>query len=141
MLQNFDTDLDTAGVTRMVKTTVAPVVTETVTVTLKPSDRTQFIAKSEDSWEWGDLRDFVVAEIEKRTGAFPRDFKKEAGIFKSFMARWGDKAPAIARTAFEVHEGMWKGAPISVNRFCKGSDPYFAQPIADRLSDQPIAGW
>lgn len=140
MLQNFDTDLDTAGVTSMVKT-VAPAVVETVTVRLKPSEKTAFVVSDEKDWAWDNLRDYVVAEIESRFGAFPRNFIREAAIFKSFLSRWGVAAPAIARSAFEVHDGMWKGAPVSVNRFCVGSDPYFAAPLAERIADQPVAGW
>ena len=94
-----------------------------------------------DHWAWSDLRDYVVSQIETRFGAFPRDAKKEAGIFKSFLARHGDDAVAIARFAFEVEDGYWAGAPISVNRFCKASDPYFAEKIKPRMVAQPVTGW
>lgn len=131
-LIDFDTDLS-RSTTVVVKQT-APVVTETVTTTLAPSAKSTHVLKSESEWGWEELRDYVVSSIEKRHGAFPRNFKTEASIFKSFIVRWGAQAPAIARFAFEFSDGMWHNAPISVNRFCKNSDPYFAQPISQRLS-------
>jgi hypothetical protein len=87
------------------------------------------------AWSWEQLRDYVVSQIEARWGARPRDPMKEAGIFKGFVARWGDQSETIARVAFEVHGGMWNGAPMSVQRFCKGSDPYFAAIIAKNITN------
>lgn len=114
--------------------TEAPVVTETATGRPLPSAiGTTDLAVSEESWGWEQLRDYVVRKIEEAHGPFPRDFKKEHAIFKSFTARWGDKASAIARHAFEVNNGFWRNAPIGVNRFTKGCDPYFAEIIAERL--------
>jgi hypothetical protein len=133
---DFDNDLDTAQSTRRVitRSTPVPQVEERVTV-IPASDQRGFLAKPEAMWNWSDLRDYVVGEIEAAHGPQVRDPKKEAGIFKGFISRWGiEKAVAISRAAFQVHGGMWRNAPISVNRFCKGSDPYFAQPIADNLS-------
>lgn len=143
-MRNFDTELDLHGVTKMVTTSTTSVVTEvvveeSVTVTRHPSTSRAYLGKTE--WAWDDLRDYVVAEIETRFGAFPRDSRKESGIFKSFLARWGSQAQAIARFAFEVEDGRWGGAPISVNRFCKGSDPYFAEKIVARLVESPVKDW
>ena len=114
---------------------------EAVTVTPRPSQSRAFVAKTDDAWDWSDLRDYSIAQIEERFGPFPRDAKKEAGIFKSFLARHGEQASAIARFAFEVEGGYWAGAPISVNRFCKASDPYFADKIKPRLVDAPVKAW
>jgi hypothetical protein len=114
-------------------TTVAPVVVETVTVVAKPSQAAGFVMRDEQAWGWQDLRDYVIREIEQRHGPQVRDPKKEAAIFKSFLTRWSDSAVAIAKAAFEVHGGMWRGAPISVNRFCLASDEYFAAVIAKNL--------
>lgn len=110
-----------------------PQVVETVTVTPVASTAAGFVMKPESAWGWQDLRDYVIREMEKRNNPQVRDPKKEASIFKGFLSRWGDKAPAIAKTAFEVHDGMWRNAPISVNRFCKASDQYFAAVIAERV--------
>jgi hypothetical protein len=87
-----------------------------------------------DSWGWSELRDYVVREIEARHGQQPSDPRKEASIFKSFLNRFPDgQAIRIARAAFEIYDGWWANAPISVNRFCKGSDEYFATPILAKL--------
>lgn len=85
------------------------------------------------TWTWEQLRDYVIGQIHQRWGAQPRDLLRESGIFKGFVARWGESAGPIARAAFEVHGGMWKGAPIAVSRFAKGSDPWFAEIIAQNL--------
>jgi hypothetical protein len=113
---------------------VVPVVQETVRIVPVASQGAAFIMKSDIAWGWSDLRDYVVAEIEKRHGPQVRDARIEASVFKSFMSRWPEQSVAIAKAAFgPVHEGMWCNAPISVNRFCKASDSYFAAKIAERL--------
>lgn len=86
-------------------------------------------------WTWEQIRDYVVAGIEENTGYFPRNPLTEAGIFKSFKSRWGDMAGPIAIYAIRVAGGWWQNAPISVNRFCKGSDEYFAKIINGRLEE------
>jgi hypothetical protein len=94
------------------------------TVTIDPAEKDR----------WSELRDYVVEKMEEIHGPFPRDAKQESGIFKSFIGRWGfDNAMAIARCAFEVHGGMWYNSPVRVQRFCKGSDPYFSVQIAGLL--------
>lgn len=82
------------------------------------------------TWTWEQMRDYVVGEITARWGARPRDPLKESGIFKGFVNRWGAQSEPIARAAFETYNGIWNGAPVSVERFAKGSDPYFAEVIA-----------
>lgn len=117
--------------TVVVKQTVAPVV-ERVSVTPIPSST--HLLRGESQWDWSQLRDYVVAEIVRRHGPQPRNPKTEASIFKSFLNRWPDgQAVRIAKAAFEIHDGMWGKAPISVNRFCKASDEFFASPILARL--------
>lgn len=108
-----------------------PTVQETVRVT--PVASAAYLMKPDDQWSWEDLRDYVMGQIVAFHGPQLRNTVKEAGIFRSFMARYPDKAVGIARFAFEQQRGMWQRAPISVTRFCKGSDPYFADVIANRL--------
>lgn len=110
--------------------TTVPQVVEEVRVVRRPSEapRSDLLVPTDD-WGWEELRDYVVARIEEIHGAFPRDFRKETGIFKRFMSTYGQAAPLIAQYVFEVKDGRWKGAPVSVNRFCKASDPFFAEPI------------
>lgn len=109
-------------------------VTETVTVTQLPSESRTHLLKPVDQWGWSELRDYVVTAHEERFGPFPRDARKEYGIFTRFAKEWGGHAGAIAKYAFETCDGWWMNAPVTVNRFCKGSDPYFAKPIMDRLT-------
>lgn len=140
-LRDFDTELDRAGVTRLVVrhepaevVTEVPTVVERVTIRPLPTAHgAAHLTKADEEWDWEALRDYVVRAIEQRHGPFPRNFKTEHSIFKSFVSRWGKQAPAIARYAFEVCDGMWSNAPISINRFCKGSDQYFAAVINSRL--------
>lgn len=133
MLQEIDTDLDAVGVTSRIIHKEVSIPQPVVTGTIVRSERTAYMATSDDQWSWQDLRDYVFREIESRFGPQPRDPKIEAGIFKGFIGRWGADAAAIARHAFEVADGYWKGAPISRSRFTQNCDPYFAQPIAERL--------
>lgn len=128
-LLNFDTESDRSA-TRVVRTVAA--VAESVTVRPRTSEARAHLIGGADTWE--SLRDYVVAQIEQRWGPFPRDPKKEYGIFSSFLSRWGGQAMPIARHAFEIEDGRWRGAPISVNRFCKASDQWFGQVIAERLT-------
>jgi MFS family permease len=79
------------------------------------------------------LRDYVVLAISERFGNFPRNPVIEKSIFTGFVKRWGAQAPAIARCAVEIHGCWWRNAPLSIQRFCQGNDPYFAQVIASRL--------
>lgn len=110
-----------------------PIVRDTVVAT-RLSESATYLTVPEESWGWEELRDYVVHEIEAKQGPQPRDFRKEAGIFKSFMARYGDQSVAIAKVAFgPVFDGVWRSAPITVTRFCKGSDPYFGDVILKRL--------
>lgn len=130
-LRHFDDEVDIRRANGTPTTTVKMV--ESITITPKPSEgRTHLLAEA-SAWTWEQLRDYVVQSIEHRFGAFPRNFKTEHSIFKSFVSRWGSQAGPIAVHAFEVLDGRWAGAPISVNRFCKNSDTFFASEIAKKL--------
>jgi len=131
MLIDFDSVLDVQKVTK-----IATVVAPRTIVRVVPNQSRQDLIQDMGTPGWDGLRDYVVNQIESRFGGFPRDAVKEKAIFSSFLTRFGDRAMPIARSAFEVHEGMWMGAPIGVNRFCRGSDKYFANPIAERLSTE-----
>lgn len=93
-----------------------------------------YLLLADAQWTPADLRDYVVSEIEQREGpATGRDPAVEMSIFKAFAGRWGALGPAIARHAFTVCDGWWRGSPVTVKRFCKNCDKYFATPIADLL--------
>ena len=128
-MRNIDTELDLREVTSIVR------VSETVKVITQPSSKSMaHVAKPDSEWRWSDLQGYVVHEIERRFGSCARkDPKVEYGIFNSFVSRWGAKAPAIARYVFDVCGGYWGNEPVALTRFCKGSDPYFAVPISERL--------
>ena len=120
--------------------TAAPVITQSVSVQTTQS-RSDLLAASDAEWTWVELRDFVVAQIVERFGAFPRDSRKEHAIFNRFISTFGPSdAAAIARYAFGPScDGWWGKAPIQIQRFCKGSDSYFAHVILQRLADTKSA--
>lgn len=127
---NFST---TAARPRTEVVTQVPVVQETITIKAVPQavDRN---GGSTSNVTWQKLRDYVTAQVEATSGPFPRDVRKENTIFMAFMARWPEQAMDIARFAFESCEGIWKGAPVSVVRFHRTSDSYFAEPIAKLIN-------
>lgn len=132
-LIDFDCPIDVIPGRRVVVSTSIPApIQETVVV--RPSAATAYLAKPTEDWSPAELRDYVVHQIETRHGPFPRDEVKEMAIFKSFASRWPEqRAQAIARFAFEIAGGYWKGSPIKITRFCKASDTYFAAEIDKRL--------
>ena len=126
-MQNFDTVLDVQGVSRMV-------IQESVVVKPRaagPSSPSRTHLLTED-WSWRELRDYVVAEVEKRQGSVDIDPVKLAAIFKGFVHRQPN-AQAIARYAFETLDGYWQNRPVDVYRFCKANDPFFARPISEQI--------
>lgn len=114
--------------------TVSQSVTITERVEVRPAG---YKFKADNQWGWEELRDYVVAQVEERFGPFPRDLPKEVSIMKSFTERFGPNAPRIARAAYEVHKGMWGGAPIRLTRFTRASDAWFAQVILAQLPQEP----
>lgn len=85
--------------------------------------------------EWGEreLRDYIAAQMAERGVASPMEPWRELTVVKSFLKRHGAKSVRIARYVFERLDGNWRGQPVTFSRFCKGSDPYFAEPIARAL--------
>jgi hypothetical protein len=98
-----------------------------------PSSQGRMFLASSGPWSWEALRDYVVVSIERRWGPFERNPMTEYRIFTSFLKRWGPKAEPISRYVFEIRDGLWRGSPVTIYRWTKGSDPYFASVIADRL--------
>lgn len=130
MMINFDTELDAAGTTRMVITDIVPKVRDTVTVrpaAPAPEPTPASTPAGDVSWEL--VRDYVIEQIGKVVGPFPRDTRKENTIFMNFVGRWGAASMEIARYAFEQSGGVWMGAPVGVFRFHRTSDVCFAQEI------------
>lgn len=130
-MRNFPDVLDEQGATKIVVTQQTPVVQQT-TRTVVPESAHHLLAE-ESAWDWRALKDYVITEITQRHGPQPLDERRVKAIFESFLKRWGDLAVPIAKAAFTDYDGMWAHAPISVNRFCIKSDPFFAAQIAERL--------
>ncbi len=129
-MQNFDTELDLAGVTRLVEVRE----TTRTTPTIPHASRTHLMADGE--WTWMQLRDYVTTEIERRFGTRSKMQHYHAmGTFKGFIKRWGpEHAERISRYVFESCDGIWIGKPVTAAQWCANSDPFFAKPIAERLS-------
>lgn len=109
-------------------------VTQEVTVSRADSAETSYLLKPVAQWVWEDLRNYIVTEGEKRFGPQQRNPAKEAGILKAFIGRHGiADAVMVAQAAFEIYEGMWRSAPITVTRFTRNNDAYFAEPILARM--------
>lgn len=128
-MRNIPSRLATAGKTRI--RTEAPQATQKVTVT--PVQTTTHLLADEAEWTWENLRDYVMAEIEKRHGPQVSDPVRVKATFQGFLKRWGADAVVIAKAAFEIYDGMWANAPITYTRFCKKSDDFFARRILDRI--------
>jgi hypothetical protein len=89
-----------------------------------------------EDWSWEQLRDYVMRVVAERHGPQPRREQAQINsVFKSFAVRWGRQAGPIARFAFEQQDGYWRDAPVTITRFTKGNDDYFAGPISERLTD------
>jgi hypothetical protein len=122
-----DDDVDVVAVKHVV-----PVVTETVTV--RRVEQGESDESTSSSWDTEGLLSYVADQIQRLHGPFPRDARREKAVMQAFLNRWGDQAAPIARYAFEVAGGMWRGAPISISRFGQGSDKYFGAVIVEQLS-------
>jgi|JI9StandDraft_2_1071091.scaffolds.fasta_scaffold02486_17 hypothetical protein len=127
----FTTTVEELGITDKVEVIPSEQAMEIISRPTVSQGKTHLTATA--PWTWEQMRDYVIGEIQARWGARPRDPLKESGIFKGFINRWGDKSEPIARAAFEVYNGVWNGAPIAVERFSKGSDPYFAEVLSKNV--------
>lgn len=80
------------------------------------------------------LLDYIVRNIVIRWGEFPRVIEKDEAIIKSFYSRFGhDDAWRVARAACESYGCVWNKSPLTVLRFTRNSDPYFAKVILEAL--------
>lgn len=138
MLRDLDLDQlsrEVIPVTFGVGATVHQSAVEASKPSLPQVQAKRWLVDTTAEWGWEELRDYVVGEIQDRQGPIPRDPLKEAAIFKRFVKQWGERAKPIAQYAFGVCDGKWAGAPVGVNRFCKGSDEFFAEEIVRRLDE------
>lgn len=133
---NFPSSLGAVASVSVVKAVdVVPVIKDTVTFRRpEPSEPSSPSVGSAAAWTPERLMEYVVQAIERIHGPFPRDEVKEGSIFAGFVSRWGRQAGPIAQRAFGDHEGMWRGAPVRIQRFLQVCDPYFAAPLVQEIS-------
>lgn len=124
-----------ATVTRIAVNQRPSVTGQAVVRSLPVNTSKGYLIRPDDQWTPADLRDYVVDKIVERDGRqFPRNPAKEMSIFTAFVARYQEFSGAIARYAFDGPDaGWWCNAPIGIERFCKGSDLWFANKILDSL--------
>lgn len=71
---------------------------------------------------------YIDAEIARCSGPQLPCFHAEQ-IIDGFWERFGADGMVICRQAFEAHNGMWHGAPVTVQRFQAHHDQFFAVPL------------
>lgn len=59
---------------------------------------------------------------------------RESDIAAEFLSRFGADGVRIARAAYEIHAGRWKGAPVTIRRFTESNDAFFARVILGQLA-------
>jgi hypothetical protein len=103
-------------------------VTERVDVT-PVSERVAALAgKPAAEWTAEDFRVFVTDETLRLNGP-QLPVQQAQQLMTGFFERFGSNAVKIVRHVFEVHSGMWRGAPVTVRRLAENQDQFFAAPI------------
>lgn len=75
----------------------------------------------------------IISEIDRTAGPQLPCYQREA-ILNGFFDRFGgEDGMAVSNQAFKVHEGMWRGAPVTVLRFQAGHDEFFARPLLEEV--------
>lgn len=70
----------------------------------------------------------ILSEIRRCNGLQLPCFS-ETQILDGFWLRFGADGMTIAEQAFKVHDGMWQGAPITIQRFQAHHDAFFSHPL------------
>lgn len=117
-------------------TTMRPSESLSVRMSVTPvtAEQAARVRRAPETWTAADFCAYVAEEILRIHGPqLPaRDVQ---GALEGFCDRFGiTQAVLIARAAFEVHGGMWEGAPVTWRRFTEGHDGFFAQPIIAALT-------
>jgi hypothetical protein len=77
------------------------------------------------------LREHILLRIAETCGAQLPCYRS-GEILDGFISRFtADEVMAICGQAFDVHNGMWRGAPVTVLRFQAGHDEFFARPLLE----------
>lgn len=111
-----------------------PVTRITGSLTVTPvSERVARLAAADPgTWSGEDLLFYIKEESGRLTGPQLPCFNEQS-IVRDFLERFGMQAVTIARLAFEIHGGMWMGAPVTVRRFSASNDEFFARPLIAAL--------
>jgi hypothetical protein len=91
-------------------------------------------ARPPEDWSATDVTAYITEEIVRVHG--PQLPAREAtAVLQAFCQRFTVPVAArIARAAFEVYGGMWRGAPVTWRRFGATNDAFFAEPILAALA-------
>jgi hypothetical protein len=78
-------------------------------------------------------KESLVALIEAKIAEYcgPQLPRRDAArIIENFVVRFSDaEVMAIISQAFDLHKGIWRGAPVTVLRLQAGHDEFFALPL------------
>jgi hypothetical protein len=87
------------------------------------------------AWTAADVRAYICEEIERIHG--PQLPGHDATVvLGAFCERFGIPAAVrIARAAFEVYGGMWRGAPVTIRRFAEAHDSFFASQLLSAIAE------
>jgi len=90
-------------------------------------------ARTLEAWTSDDVYAYTLEELLRVHGpqlpslGTDEHFRK---IMDEFCERFGIPAAArIVRAVFEVYNGMWQGAPLTILRFTPGHDSFFSDQI------------
>lgn len=77
------------------------------------------------------LGEHILSEIVRCNGAQLPNYREQE-ILDSFWEQFGpDDGALICRQAFQVHSGFWRGAQITILRFQRSHDEFFAAPLLE----------
>ena len=80
-------------------------------------------------WTAADVQAYICEEIERIHGP-QLPGSDAAAVLGAFCDRFGIPAAVrIARAAFEVYNGMWRNAPVTIRRFTAAHDDFFARQL------------
>lgn len=73
----------------------------------------------------------ILSEIVRCNGLQLPNYHQEE-ILDSFWEKFGpDAGTLICHQAFRVHKGFWRGAQITIARFQRSNDDFFATPLLE----------
>jgi hypothetical protein len=83
------------------------------------------------------LSDCILRRLTETCGA-QLPCQGSAEILNGFTGRFtAEEVMAISEQAFGVHNGMWRGAPVTILRFQESHDGFFARPLLEEARSRP----